>query len=163
MIRLLWKILSVFLTIFLILTAHIFVVNFLPFPFNQINITFSLLLLLLTTGSNKKIIWLGLIVSYFSELLNGAPFGVGMAATIVSLLAINWFQLNILTNRSGYMVFLSLLLGVALYRILFVVFLMISRYFLHQESLSYKEITINAGWEVFLSAAGLFLLYFRGS
>lgn len=161
--RFLWRILLLFLTIFSILIAHIFVVNFLPFPFSSINITFSLLLLFLTFRSDKKVIWLGLIVSYFSELFSGSPFGIGIAATIISLLAINWFQLNILTNRSGYMVFLSLLLGITLYRILFVVFLAISRYFLHQETLSYKEIIVDAGWEILLSSVVLFLLQLIGS
>jgi hypothetical protein len=157
--KLLWRMLLLLLTILLIMVAHIFVVNFLPFPYNYINITFSLLLLLLTTGSNKKIIWLGLTVSYFLELFSGIPFGIGMAATIISLLIINWFQLNILTNRSGYMVFLSLLLGITLYRILFVVFLAINNYFLHRKILPYKNIIADAGWEIALSSVILFLLY----
>ncbi|TSC84834.1 MAG: hypothetical protein G01um101413_218 [Parcubacteria group bacterium Gr01-1014_13] len=161
--RLLWRALSLILTIWLILIAHIFVVNFLPFPFNSINITFSLLLLFLTVSQNKKIIWLGLITSYFLELFSGSPFGIGMAATIISLLVINWFQLNILTNRSGYIVLLSLLLGIALYRILFVAFLVVSRYFFHQESLSYKQVIVDAGWEVLLSSVLLFLLQLIGS
>ncbi len=161
--QLLWRALRLFLTILLILVAHIFVINFLPFPFNYINITFSLLLLFLTNSSNKKIIWLGLIVSYFSELFSGSPFGIGMAATIISLLVINWFQLNILTNRSGYMVFLSLLLGITLYRILFVLFLATNNYFLHQKALPYKEVIANAGWEILLSSVVLFLLHLIGS
>ncbi len=161
--KLLWKVFRLLLTISLIITAHIFVVNFLPYPFNYINITFSLLLLFLTLGSNNKIIWLGLIVSYFLELFSGSPFGIGMAATIISLLIINWFQQNILTNRSGYMVFLSLLLGITLYRILFVIFLAINNYFFYRETLSYKEIAADAGWEILLSSVFLFLLQLIGS
>ncbi len=161
--RLLWRTLLLLFTILAILIAHIFVVNFLPFPFNHINITFSLLLLFLTVNSDKNIIWLGLIVSYFSELFSGASFGIGIAATIISLLVINWFQLNILTNRSGYMVFLSLLLGVTLYRILFVILLTINNYFSHKATLSYAEIVADAGWEILLSSVVLFLLYFIGS
>ena len=158
--KLLWKTLTLLLSIFLILTANIFVVNFLPFPFNHINITFSLLLLILTSGSNKGIIWLGLVVSYFSELFSGSPFGVGMAATIIGLLVINWFQLNILTNRSAYMLFLSLLLGITLYRILFVMFLAANNYFFYKRTMPYKEIIADAGWEILLSSVVLFLLQF---
>ena len=159
----LWRIFLLLFTILLIIVANIFVVNFLPFPFNYINITFSLLLLFLTVGSNKKIIWLGLIVSYFSELFSGSPFGIGMAATIISLLVINWFQLNILTNRSGYIVFLSLVLGITLYRTLFVIFLAINNYFFNQQTLAYKEIIVDAGWEIFLSSVVLFLIYLISS
>ena len=161
--RLLWRTLRFFITIPLIVIAHIFVINFLPFPFNHINTALSLLLLFLTVSSDKKIIWLGLIVSYLLELFSGAPFGIGMAATIISLLAVNWFQLNILTNRSGYIVFLSILLGITLYRILFVIFLAIGDYFSHQKALPYKEIIADAGWEILLSSVVLFLLYIIGS
>lgn len=104
-----------------------------------------------------------MIISYFSGLLSSMPYGIGMAAMVISLLAINWFQLNILTNRSGYMVFLSLLLGVALYRALFVVFLAINNYFSHQPTLPYLEIMANAVWEIWLSAIILFLSYLFSS
>ncbi len=161
--RLLWRILRLLLIITLILVANIFVVNFLPFPFNYINITFSLLLLFLTSNPDKKIIWLGLIISYFSELFSGSPFGIGMAATTLSLLAINWFQLNILTNRSEYMRFLSLLLGITLYRVLYVFFLAINNYLFYKRTLSYREIIVGAGWEILLSSVVLFLLQLIGS
>lgn len=161
--RLLWRTLRLILVILTILTSNIFVINFLPFPLNHINITFSLLLLLVTTGYDKKIIWLVLIVSYLSELFSGAPFGIGVAVTIISLLAINWFQLNILTNRSWYMIFLSLLFGITLHRITFVLFLIISNYFSHRSTLPYKEIMADAGWEILLSSVVIFILYYISS
>lgn len=160
MLQILWRTLRFIFIIFAILTAHIFVVNFLPSPFNHINITLSVLLLFLTADSEKKIIWLGLIVSYFSELFSGAPFGIGVASTIISLLVVNWFQLNILTNRSGYMVFLSLFFGVALFRALYILFITVNNYFTHQEPLSYGEIITIAGWEILLSSVVVFILYF---
>lgn len=159
MLKLLWRTLRLLFSIFLITLAHIFVINFFPFPFNHINITVSLLILFLTIFPDKKIIWLGLAVSYFSELFSSAPFGIGMAATTISLWLISWFQLNILTNRSKYMVFLSLLFGVALYRILFIMFLSINNYFSHREILPYKQIVADVGWEILLSSVIVFLLY----
>ncbi len=151
------------LTILLFVTANIFVVNFLPFPFSHINITLSWLLLLLTINPDKKNIWLAMIVYYFLELFSSKPFGIGIAATIITLLIINWFQLNILTNRSEFMVFLSLLLGVTLYRTLFVIFLTVNNYFSHLQALSYKEIFADAAWEISLSSVILFLIYFISS
>ncbi len=158
-----WRTLSFIFTALLILTAHIFVINFFPFPFNQINIIIASLIFLSTINQSKKIIWLGLVVSYLSGLLSSTPFGIGMVATLISILAINWFQLNILTNRSGYMVFLSLLLGVAIYRILFVFFLAVNNYFSHNPALLYGEIIINAGWEILLSSVFVFLFYLLSS
>jgi hypothetical protein len=161
-VKLLWKILTLFFTVLLILTTHIFVVNFLPFPFNHINITLSWLLILSTVKLDKKSIWLGLIISYFLELFSGTPFGIGVATTILTLLVISWFQLNILTNRSGYMIFLSLLLGTTFYRALFIIFLTVNNYFSRLPTLPYKEIITDAGWEILLSSIILFLVYFIG-
>lgn len=158
--RLLWRIFIFFISVLLILITHIFVINFLPFPFNHINIAFSSLLLLFTTSSNKQVIWLSFVVAYFSDLFNAIPFGINIAATIICLLLINWFQLNIITNRSTYMLLLSLILGTALYRILFITFLTINNYFFHQEALLYKEIAKDLAWETLLTSLVLFLSYF---
>lgn len=161
--KLLWRVLVLIFTILLIIMAHIFVANFFPSPFNHLNIALSWLILLLTIKLNKKNIWLALIVSYFLEVFSSKPFGIGIAATIITLLVINWFQLNILTNRSELMIFLSLLLGITLYRTLFLMFLTVNNYFSHQQALSYKESIADAGWEISLSSVILFLIYFIGS
>ncbi len=158
--KLFWKAIKLIFYIVLILSAHIFIVNFLPFPFNQINIIFSSLLLFLTISPGKNSMWLALIISYFSELFSSIPFGIATAALLISLLIINWFQLNILTNRSLYMVFLSAILGIILYRILFICLLTINNYFHNLPVLPYSEIVIDAGWEVLLSSLMVFALYF---
>lgn len=157
--QILWKIIAFFFYIFLILVAHIFVVNFLPYPFNHINIIFSFPLLLLIISPSKKVLWIALIISYISELLSSIPFGVGTASLFISLLIINWFQLNILTNKSIYMIFLSAVLGIALYRVLFVFLLTMNNYFYNLNPLPYKEIILDARWEILLSSLLLFFLY----
>lgn len=151
--------LLLFVYLVLILTAHIFIINFLPYPFNHINIIFAIFLLAITVSVNNRTIWLVLITAYFSELLSSIPFGIGTASLLVSLLTINWFQFNILTNRSIYMVFLSAVLGITLYRLLFIGFLTVYNYFFSLPSLPYKEIVVDAGWEIILSSLALFVLY----
>lgn len=158
--RLLWGTIKLFIYIVLILALHIFIVNFLSFPFNHINIIASLFLLLLTVSTNKRVLWLALIISYFSELFSSVPFGIATAALLTSLLIINWFQMNILTNRSVYMIFLSAILGIALYRIIFIFLLAAYNYFFNLPNLPYKEIMADAGWEIMLSSIALFVLYF---
>lgn len=148
-----------FVYLVLILTVHIFIINFLPYPFNHINIIFTIFLLIITVSTNNRVIWLILITAYFSELLSSIPFGISTAALLLSLLIINWFQCNILTNRSVYMIFLSAILGIILYRVLFVIFLTVHNYFFNLPGLPYKEITLDAGWEIVLSSLLLFLLY----
>ncbi len=157
--KIVWKAIMLCIYVTLILTTHIFIVNFLPYPFNHTNIIFVVLLLLLIVAPSKKIFWLGLVISYFSELLSSIPFGIGTSALLASLLTINWFQLHILTNRSVYMILLSAILGITLYRILFVLLLTIYNYFYNLPGLPYKEILADTGWEVLLSSILLFLMY----
>ena len=151
--------LLLFIYLVLILTAHIFIVNFLPYPFNHTNIIFAIFLLTITVSINNHTIWLVLITAYFSELLSSIPFGIGTASLLISLLIINWFQFNILTNRSIYMVFLSAVLGITLYRLLFIGLLTVHNYFFTLPTLPYKEIMVDAGWEILLSSLALFILY----
>ena len=141
------------------ITAQIFIINFLPYPFNQINFIFSILLALITAGAVKKVFWLALAVFYFSDLFSGAPFGLGIASALISLLFIRWLQFNIFTNRSVYMVFLSALIGLALYRFLFIAFLTANNYFTGQTMGYYGQISAEALWEIGLSSSMLFIFY----
>lgn len=157
--KIIWGIFLLFFYIILILASHIFIINFLPYPFNHINVIFVLSLLLLTVSSDRRIILLALIISYFSELFSSIPFGIGTFSLLSSLFIINWFQFNILTNRSISMIFLSAILGITLYRLLFIILLSIYNYFSSLPTLPYKEIITDAGWEILLSSLLLFLLY----
>lgn len=156
---LLWRAASLIFTVFLALMAQIFVINFFPFPFSQINTTISFLVLALSVSSDKKIILLVFLISYLSSLFSSIPFGIGIASTVISLLVIRWFQLNILTNRSGYMVFLSLFLGITLYKFLFILFLTLNNYFFRQDVMSYGEIALDSVWEIVLSSIVFFIIY----
>lgn len=141
------------------IAAQIFIINFLPYPFNQINFIFSILLALITAGAAKKVFWLALAVSYFLDLFSGAPFGLGVATTLLSLFFIKWLQFNIFTNRSIYMVFLSAIIGLALYRFLFILFLSVNNYFSGHAMGYYEQISAEAFWEITLSSVMLLLFY----
>ena len=90
--KFLGRILGFFLNALALLTTQIFIINFLPYPFNQINFIFSVLLAFITAGETKKVFWLALTVSYFLDLFSGSPFGVGIAATLISLFFIKWLK-----------------------------------------------------------------------
>ncbi len=161
--KFLQKTLFLFLSVLLILVAHIFIINFLPYPYNHLNTVFGLLLFFLIIKPSRQIIWLAIILSYFLELLSGVPFGIGQVALIVSLLFINWFQLNILTNRSAYIVFISAIIGMVFYRTLFFTLLIVHNYFFNNLLLPGKEVFVDIFWEVLFSALEVFLLYFTYS
>lgn len=157
--KFLGKILGFFLNALALLTTQIFIINFLPYPFNQINFIFAVLLAFITAGETKKVFWLALAISYFLDLFSGSPFGISIAATLISLFFIKWLQSNIFTNRSIYMVFLSAIIGITLYRFLFITFLTINNYFTNQATWYYGQISAEALWEISLSAAMLLVFY----
>lgn len=158
--KLLSRIIALAIYLIIILAAHIFIINFLPYPFNHINIIVALFLLIITVSVNNRVIWLALAVSYVAELFSSIPFGIGTISLLCTLFIINWFQFNILTNRSVYMIFLSAVLGITLYRVLFVSFLTVHSSFRSLPGLPYKEIIADTGWEILLSSLLLFVLYF---
>ena len=141
------------------LATQIFIINFLPYPLNQINFIFLVLLAFIIAGETKKVFWLALVVSYFSDLFSGSPFCLGGAATLISLFLIKWLQFNIFTNRSIYMVFLSAIIGITLYRFLFITFLTIGNYFGDQTAWYYGQINAETLWEIILSSALLLIYY----
>jgi len=145
--------------IFLIVIIHIFIVNFLPYPFNNINF-FLLSLLLLLLLNNKNISWLVLTVSFLIELFTGTPFGVTIISVYASFLLINWFLKNIFTNRSVYIIFLSSLMSVIIFRIFFFIFLIFSNLFFKQDFFLSAEIIINMGWEALFTAIVSIFFYY---
>lgn len=152
-------ILMFLLYIVAILATHIFIINFLPYPYNHINVIFSVFILLFTISTHKKMIWLALFVSYFSEMFGSAPFGIGTFSLLTSLIAANWLQFNVFSNRSFYMIFFSAIIGMILYRVIFLILLAANNYFLNLDSLPYAQMTIDAGWEVLLSSTLSFVIY----
>ncbi len=157
--KFLQKTVFLFLSVLLILVAHIFIINFFSYPYNHLNTVFGLLLFFLTIKPSRQIIWLAIILSYFLELLSGIPFGIGQASLIISLLTINWFQLNILTNRSAYIIFISAIIGMVFYRALFFSFLVIYNYFGNNPLLPGKEVFFDIAWEILFSSLEVFILY----
>ena len=142
-----------------ILVGHIFVINFLPYPYNHLHVIFSILALSLSISTDRKIILLALCTSYIAELFGSTPFGLNTFSLLSSLLIMHWLQFNIFSNRSFYMIFFSVLMGMSLYRGIFLACLTINNYFLGLENLPYKEIIADAGWEVLLTSTLTFVVY----
>jgi len=157
------KILKLLFTVVLIITLQIFVVNFLPYPFNYINIIFLSMLWLVIIASDTRVFWLGLLILYICDLFTSSPFGINSSAMLISLVIAGWFLLNIFTNRSLYMVFLSSATGLILYRILFFGFMGIYNFLTHQPLFPGAEILSDVMWEVLLSSSVLLVFYFVSS
>jgi len=148
------------LTIFI---AHIAMVNFLPFPINRINLIYMALVWLVISKGTTSAIWLALVLSFLTEIFSSTPFGVNMAALILSLIFLDWFLLTIFTNHSWYMVFFSGLVGFISYRALGIIFLILAALMSHGAiSLNYRLIT-DFLLEAALTSLALALTYLIAS
>lgn len=149
-----------FLLIFLILVTQIFVINFLPFPFDHINVIILFLLWFIILSNNSTAIWLILLLSWLTELLSTTPFGVNLIALIATLLITSWLLTHVLTNRSIYLVWLLALLGLVIYRSIFFILLICLNFLMLSFDLN-KEIMMDIIWEIILTSAtsGIFYLF----
>lgn len=150
-----------FSLIFFILVAQIFVINFLPFPFDHINVIILSLLWLIILSNKPATIWLILLLSWLTELFSATPFGVDLIALMATLLITSWLLTHVLTNRSIYLAFLLALLGLVIYRSIFFI-LLICLNFLKPSFVLNKEIIIAVTWEIILTGAASCVLYLFG-
>ncbi|TAN32957.1 hypothetical protein EPN28_03065 [Patescibacteria group bacterium] len=95
-----------------------------------------------------------------SEQFINLPYGASAAATLIAFVVINWFLTNILTNRNGYIVFLSAAGGLLLFRCVFFFFLFLFNLFARQKTAIGLDALIDFAWEAGLTAPLLTIIYF---
>lgn len=149
-----WLVLVVF-----IFCLQFFLITFFPYPFSQINLIFIFLLWLFLLKLRLEIIWLGGPLFFLHGLFLSTPFLLVSIAAFVSFIIVAWFLLNVFTHRSFYMVFLSGLFGVGLFRFLYFLFLNISNFLDKSQYIFTATFYFDYLWEVFLSAILLTILY----
>lgn len=141
---------KLFLLIFFILITQIFVINFLPYPFDHINVIILSLLWLIILTNDSTIVWLILLLTWLIELLSATPFGIDIVAIMTTLLIMNWLLTHILTNRSIYLTFILTLLGLIIYRSVFSILLAIGNFILPSFNLN-RETAITMILEIILT------------
>jgi len=152
-----FRIMEIILAIIFTALLQVAVREFLPYPFNQINIIFAIIIWLIIFTNQINVLWVLLPVSFLVEIFSPALFGVFSAAAFLSLSLVSWFLLNIFVDRSVYIVLLSGILGVLGFRLLKV---LLSGILLKYNFLSSTEILIDWLWEIALTAATLAVFYF---
>jgi len=116
------KILAIIIGIILI---HICVLDFLPFPFNNTNVIIAAILWIFIFNADIRTLFLIIPAGFFLEILSSTPFGINSISLAISLSVVGWILLHILTNRSVFIVFLSGLIAVIIYRFIFIILLLI--------------------------------------
>lgn len=163
MLKWLWQIFKFIIPTIFVIALHLFFINFLPYPFNNINTIYFAVLWLIMISSKINFFLLGLAALFVSELFSGLPFGITSASMLISLIIAHWFLLNIFTNRSLYMVFLSTFIGLIIYRILFFIILAVWNLFSHVALWPGAESLAEIAWEIALTPCALLIFYLLAS
>ena len=137
---------------------HLIFINLLPSPFNNINLIF-LYLLWQIIHYNKLPVWQSLVLAGLLELFSSTPFGINLIIYPASFTLLFWISKNILVNRSFYTIIITTALGVVLFRLIFIIALLILNVFIASLFTLNQEILIYIGWEIVLNCAFSVIIY----
>ena len=154
------KALATIILIFGIFILHIGVANTLPYPFNNINIIFLILAWQIFFNNRPQAIWYMLPLAFLTELFTSAPFGINSISLFVSLIATKWLLDNLFTNRSVYIVFLSSVLSLAIYRLVFILLSYFINLFFYHIKISLTSFFADVGVEIILTSILMTGFYF---
>ncbi len=99
-------------------------------PIRFFNILMAVFLWLIIYNPRKHYnIFLALYSFLICELFYNTPFGIESFSQIITLLFMNWVLLNVFTNRSTIIVFLTGIVAMIFYRLLFIVLLFLNSSF----------------------------------
>ena len=153
---------SLYYILLLLITVavHVFVIELLPYPFNQINTIFLVAVGLLILTVNMKNLWICLLFGFVLEFFSTLPFGVVLSALLISGVLVYWILTNVFTHRSLYMVFLTGGIGIFIYRII-IIGIMTFRNFLHHNTIvvDFHKTCIDMIVEVLTTTITLTLFY----
>ncbi len=147
----------------LIMTAitllQVAVREFFPFPFNRINIIFLSLVWLMLFTNSTSVLWVVLPPTFLIELFSPLPFGLNSLSLIVGLLVASWLLVVLFTNHSSSIAFVVGMIGMTVYRLVFLLFLCIAS-FLHYRIVFSSNIALEWLAEIFLTNVLLVMVYF---
>lgn len=158
--KLLLKIISFVGGSILLVLLHVILVDFFPYPLNYINVVFIGLLWWLIYNPSYETKIRIVLVGWLIELYASTPFGILLISLVAALLIVDWLLRTILTHHSWYMVFLTGVAGLALYRVIYVLLLIVGASFFHVGAIPNVKILTVVIQEVLLSSFGIVLLYF---
>ncbi|MEK7680597.1 MAG: hypothetical protein AAB348_00925 [Patescibacteria group bacterium] len=156
------RLLEYLLFYFFILIIHISSLNFFPYPVNHINVPLVVVLWLMIVNSRFNVLLTGFVLAYASELLSGNLFGVGILSMMLSVIFIAWLMSNLLTNRTIYMVFLSTIISVIIYRLFFLALTFFTNFFRDLAVSFSVNIFVDIFWEIIFTTSVLVIIYLIG-
>ena len=154
--RLLARIILFIFLLLLTFWMHVFFIYTLPFPFRAINTIFVVLFFVLWWRESGSVVWISFFVHLLTEFVSDLPFGITVFSGTVSMLVGYWLYVNVFTNRSWYAISLLLVVTIALFRLSFILLLLV-HVFLFDSHFSFTPIIQFTLWEAGITT-GIFLL-----
>jgi len=107
---------SLFILALILFVLHVIISNLLPEPWNRLNVIFIAAMCALLFQKKTKFIWHIFIIALITELFLASPFGLATGTLFISVAAMDWILLNLLTNRFFLIIFIAGFLGMFIYK-----------------------------------------------
>ena len=147
----------------LLFAAQIFAANFLPDPFNKINIVMLTMMSVLIFSVSDKFFPYLFGLSLLTELFHVTPFGFITASLLVAMFILEWLLVNVLTNRFFMIVFIAGIIGVILYRLIFIILMYLWRAAADGSFSLNTNALVGFGIEALINAGALTIIYLAAS
>lgn len=139
---------------------QIAVANILPPPWSRLNLIFIAAMLIMIFNRQNNFIWYLFGLSLVSEFFHSSPFGFNTAALCVSIAALDWLLMNILTNRFFPIVFIAGIAGIIVYRATYLVIAALSHFIFGTAFELNSPLMLDFLFEMLINAFALTVFYF---
>ncbi len=147
-----------FLFLVVVISLHMVASYIFPFPFNKVNIIFSILIISLFYFKTGKIVWLAFILHFFIDMYSTTPFGIVLLSGTLSMLAIYWIAQIVLANPNIALVAISGAAVILIYRVFYSFFIFIAKFWL-DISFSFRQVLSLYLWELLFTSIVTSLIY----
>ncbi len=157
------KFIRPFIILILFVVIHSLVANFLPYPFNLINIFVVLFMAEVYLRRDSQVgvfLAMGFLLDIFSVNL----FGVNIISIFFAYIMMEWLLKNFLSNSHFYTVFLAAGLSVFWFRLVYLLIIFSYNFFTAAANFFNVQLLIDWLWEGLMTALFstlIYLLFFR--
>ncbi|OGH86112.1 MAG: hypothetical protein A2493_01485 [Candidatus Magasanikbacteria bacterium RIFOXYC12_FULL_33_11] len=154
MLRNVLKIILTIILLILFFIANLYSSYVLPYPWSNINLLISFLLIFLSFWGSGSIVWLAFFAGFLSDLYSDVYFGVFSITFTATFLIIYWLYYEIFTNRSIWSLTIMSVVTFLIFHFIYSVLTVINGILPKVTLLKYYA------WEVLLTTIFVFIVYF---
>ena len=154
MLRNVLKIILTIILLILFFIANLYSSYVLPYPWSNINLLISFLLIFLSFWGSGSIVWLAFFAGFLSDLYSDVYFGVFSITFTATFLIIYWLYYEIFTNRSIWSLTIMSVVTFLIFHFIYSVLTVINGILPKVTFLKYYA------WEVLLTTIFVFIVYF---